>query len=158
MNDVAILTRRRLQAEVIKPIYEEMVETIGESEARQILDRAIRKAAIREGKELASTTHADKTGMQSFIDRFEMWTRGGALEVNVHEANESRFEFDVTRCRYAEMYREMGLADIGRLLSCNRDGSFCIGFDSNIKLDRAKTIMDGDPCCTFRYRYDVEGT
>ena len=90
--------------------------------------------------------------MRAFIDIFELWTRGGALEIEVLEASDERFDFNVTRCRYAEMYREMGLGDIGHLLSCNRDGTFVEGFDPRLRLERAQTIMGGAPCCTFRYR------
>jgi len=50
------------------------------------------------------------------------------------------------------MYQEMDLGHIGHLLSCHRDGTFCQGFDDRIKLQRDQTIMDGAPCCTFRYR------
>jgi hypothetical protein len=47
----------------------------------------------------------------------------------------------------------MGLGKIGHLLSCNRDGTFCQGYDPNISLERKQTIMEGASCCTFRYRY-----
>jgi hypothetical protein len=76
--------------------------------------------------------------------------------VTVHEATDKVFNFDVTRCRYAEAYKEMGLEKIGHLMSCNRDGTFCEGYDPNIKLDRKQTIMQGAACCTFRYRYEAE--
>ena len=69
------------------------------------------------------------------------------------EASETTFNFDVVRCKYAETYRDMGLAHIGHLMSCNRDGTFCQGYDPNIKLDRQHTIMAGAPRCTFRYSY-----
>ena len=158
MNNIPILTRRRLQAEVIKPIYEEMVKAVGDAQARSILDGAIRKVAIAEGAQLASEAPDGATSMRSFIDLFSLWTHGGALEVEVHEATDERFEFDVTRCRYAETYHELGLGHIGQLLSCNRDGCFCEGYDANIKLERRETIMAGDARCTFRYRYDPGST
>lgn len=60
--------------------------------------------------------------------------------------------FNVTRCRYAEMYRSMGLGEIGHLLSCNRDGTFIEGYDSRIKMERTQTIMQGASHCDFRYR------
>jgi hypothetical protein len=85
-----------------------------------------------------------------------LWTADGALEVTVHEATDKVFNFDVTRCKYAETYREMGLGNIGHLMSCNRDGTFCEGYDPNIKLERKQTIMAGASCCTFRYRYEAE--
>ena len=78
----------------------------------------------------------------------------GALDMEVLQESETRFDFNVRRCRYAEMYREMGLSEIGHLLSCNRDGSFCEGFDLGLKLKRRLTLMLGDDCCTFRYRLE----
>ena len=52
-----------------------------------------------------------------------------ALVIDVKRRDPEGFDFDVKRCRYAEMYREMGLGEIGHLLSCNRDGAFCQGYD-----------------------------
>ena len=42
MHDLPILTLRRVEANVIKPIYEEMVAEFGVEKAREILGRAIR--------------------------------------------------------------------------------------------------------------------
>ena len=154
MGDIPTLTKRRLQAAVIKPIYEEMAAELGDEKAQSILGNAIRKAAIEEAGEFAGKAPGGKTSLSSFIDLFELWTAGGALEIEVHEESEARFSFDVTRCQYAETYREMGIGQIGHLLSCNRDASFCEGYDPNIKLDRQQTIMNGADRCTFRYRYE----
>ncbi|MGQ0486297.1 MAG: L-2-amino-thiazoline-4-carboxylic acid hydrolase [Hyphomicrobiales bacterium] len=153
MTELPTLTKRRLQAEVIKPIYEEMVKQVGEAKAAAILDAAIRKAAIAEGREFAGKAPGGVTSMAGFIKLYEWWMADGALEMNVLEAGDTKFDFDVTRCKYAEMYREMGLGHIGHLLSCNRDGTFCEGYDPAIALERKQTIMQGAPCCTFRYSY-----
>ena len=154
MGDIPTLIKRRLQAAVIKPIYEEMVTELGDEKAQSILGNAIRKAAIEEAGEFAGKAPGGKTSLRSFIDLFELWTAGGALEIEVLEESEACFSFDVTRCQYAETYREMGMEQIGHLLSCNRDASFCEGYDPNIKLDRQQTIMNGADRCTFRYRYE----
>ncbi len=51
MNDeIPTLEKRRQQAAVIKPIYEEMVAVLGEAKAREILDGAFRYR-YRSGKE-----------------------------------------------------------------------------------------------------------
>jgi L-2-amino-thiazoline-4-carboxylic acid hydrolase len=154
MPEIPVLTKRKLQAQVIGPIYAEMVAQIGEEKASSILDAAIRKAAIAEGKEFAKKAPGGITSMQDFIKLYELWTADGALEVTVLEATDKVFNFDVTRCKYAESYKEMGLGKVGHLMSCNRDGTFCEGYDPNIKLDRKQTIMGGAPCCTFRYSYE----
>ncbi len=156
MAEIPTIVKRKLQAQVIGPIYAEMVEQVGEEKASAILDAAIRKAAIAEGKEFAKKAPGGVTSMADFIKLYELWTADGALEVNVIEANDTTFNFDVVRCKYAETYKEMGLGKIGHLLSCNRDGTFCEGYDPKIKLDRAQTIMGGASCCTFRYRYEAK--
>jgi hypothetical protein len=154
MPEIPVLTKRKLQAQVIGPIYAEMVAQIGEEKASSILDAAIRKAAIAEGREFARKAPGGGTSMQDFIKLYELWTADGALEVTVLEASDTVFNFDVTRCKYAETYKEMGLGKVGHLMSCNRDGTFCEGYDPKIKLDRKQTIMGGASCCTFRYRYE----
>ena len=155
-TEIPTLTKRALQAQVIGPIHAEMVEQIGEEKASAILDAAIRKAAIAEGKHFAARAGGN-TSMADFIKLYELWTADGALEMKVLEASETSFDFDITRCRYAETYKEMGLGKIGHLLSCNRDGTFCQGYDPNITLERKQTIMEGASCCTFRYRYKSTG-
>lgn len=91
--------------------------------------------------------------MADFIQLYELWTRDGALEIEVLQADDETFNFDVTRCKYAENYKQMGLGAIGHLMSCNRDGTFCQGYDPRITLERLDTIMNGASRCTFRYCY-----
>lgn len=149
-SEIPTLTKRRLQAEVIGPIFSEMVAEIGAEKASAILDSAIRKAAIAEGRYFAAK-QSGKTSMADFIKLYELWTADGALEMKVLRADDEHFDFDIVRCRYAESYKAMGLGDIGHLLSCNRDGTFCQGYDPAIQLERKQTIMEGAACCTFRY-------
>jgi hypothetical protein len=153
-TEIPTLTKRSLQAQVIGAIYGEMLAQVGEEKAVAILDAAIRKAAIAEGREFAEREPGGITSMASFIKLYELWTADDALEMKVIRADEERFDFDIVRCRYAETYREMALGKIGHLLSCNRDGTFCQGYDPNISLERKQTIMEGASCCTFRYRYN----
>jgi hypothetical protein len=153
-DELPTLTKRKIQAEVIGPIYAEMVEAIGEAKAQAILDAAIRKAAVAEGRHFAKLAPGGSTSMADFIKLYDLWTHDGALEIEVIEASDTTFNFDVVRCRYAESYKEMGLGKIGHLMSCNRDGTFCQGYDPDIKLERKQTIMAGASRCTFRYSYE----
>ena len=76
----------------------------------------------------------------------------GALEVEILHRGAERLDFNVRRCRFAEMYVEMGMRDIGHLLSCNRDAALCVGYNPEIELTRTQTIMQGQPYCDFRFR------
>ena len=91
--------------------------------------------------------------LESFRAIQPRWTAEDALRIEVVKSTDSEFDFNVTRCRYAEMYRAMGLADLGAVLSCNRDGAFCEGYDPRLKLQRTQTLMGGATHCDFRYRW-----
>lgn len=156
-SNLPVLLKRRLQAQVIGPIHAEMVAQLGEEKANAILDAAVRKAAVAEGREFAKKAPRGVTSMADFVKLYERWKENGALEIEVLEVSDTTFNFDVTRCKYAETYKEMGLSHIGHLMSCNRDGTFCEGYDPSITLDRKHTIMAGAPRCTFRYSYKKAG-
>ncbi|MBV9552457.1 MAG: L-2-amino-thiazoline-4-carboxylic acid hydrolase, partial [Alphaproteobacteria bacterium] len=99
-----------------------------------------------------------KTSMRSFIERQAQWRLGDALTVEVKEESDTSYVYNVTRCRYAEMYREMGLGEIGHLLSCQRDATFCEGYDTRLKLTRTQTIMQGASHCDFNYKLARDAT
>ena len=149
-TDLLILEQRRIEANIIKPIYEEMKAEIGDEKARKIISAAITKNAVEQGAAYAKIEGGD-TSLETFHALLPQWKANGALEVDMLEETETKVNYNVTRCQYAEMYKEMGLADIGHLLSCGRDGTFCKGYDPRIALIRTQTIMQGAPHCDFRY-------
>ena len=155
MQALPIIELRRIEANIIKPIYEEMVKELGEEPARRILGQAIRRNAIEQGRGLAEASE-EPPGIAAFAGLLERWKANDALRIDTLEQSDERFDFNVTRCRYAEMYREMGLAGIGHLLSCNRDGALCEGYDPRLELTRTQTIMGGASHCNFRYQWRGE--
>lgn len=157
MDELPIIELRRIEASIIKPIYDEMVRTLGKEQAQEILGRAIIQNAIEHGKSLAARDDVT-ADLQGFAALLPNWTKQDALEIDFLDQSDSKLDFNVTRCRYSEMYREMGLGEIGHLLSCNRDGSFCTGFNPDIKLTRTQTKMEGASHCDFRYTYEPEET
>jgi hypothetical protein len=156
-TDLPILEQRRIEASIIKPIYEEMKAEIGAEKARNIIAAAITKNAIEHGSAYARI-EGGNTSLESFHALLPQWKANGALEVDMLEETGANVNYNVTRCQYAEMYKEMGLAEIGHLLSCGRDGTFCKGYDPRISLVRTQTIMQGASHCDFRYSFKDEET
>jgi hypothetical protein len=152
MTDLPILTQRRIEAAFAKGVFEEMQAELGEATARRILGNAVVKLA-RAGASAMAAAAGGAPGLDGFRAIFPAWTAEDALQVEVLQSTPAAFDFNVHRCRYAEMYRAMGLAELGGLLSCNRDGAFCEGFDAKLKLTRTQTLMQGASHCDFRYRY-----
>jgi hypothetical protein len=154
-SELGIPARRRIEAAIIAPIYDEMRQAIGEDKARDILRRAIRRAAIDAGAEMAERAEGG-ADLESFKAILPLWMKDDALTIEVIDDAPGKLDFNVKRCRYAETYRAMGLGEIGAILSCNRDGAFCEGYDPRIKLTRTQTIMGGASHCDFRYRSSPE--
>ena len=154
-DTMAMLEKRRIEAAMLKHVYERVKASHGEAAAQRTIAEAVSRSAMEQAGEMAAKVDG-KTSLATFIARQEAWTRGGALEREVIEESATRYRYNVTRCKYAEMYRDMGLGEIGHLLSCQRDGTFCEGYDARIKLKRTQTIMQGASHCDFDYTFEEE--
>ena len=150
MDPLPILQQRRIEANIMKHVYENLSERFGKEQAREIVQETVSQSAIEQGKTFADQIDGDPN-LKDFYDILPLWSRDGALEIDVLEASPNKLDFNVKRCRYAEMYREMGIGEIGDLLSCQRDGDFCIGYNAEIEFRRTQTIMGGASHCDFRY-------
>ena len=157
MTRIPNLERRRIQGEIIKPIYDELVAEIGRDAAKALLARAVRASVRAEAARAAAAIEDDRSSMDAFAANFQKTyveqAPEAGLDVEVLRSDAEHLDFDVTRCRFVEVYTELGLGDVADILSCNRDGAFASDFDPNIRLDRAQTIAEGAPTCTFRYTY-----
>jgi hypothetical protein len=154
-QSLAMLEKRRIEATILKHVYDTLKASHGREMAARTIADAVRKSAIDQGREMAQAVGGE-TSMQTFVDRQELWRRGDALQIEVKEQTDTRYRYNVTRCRYAEMYRDMGLGEIGHLLSCQRDGTFCEGYDKRLTLKRTQTIMQGASHCDFDYSFDKD--
>ncbi|MBU0723988.1 MAG: L-2-amino-thiazoline-4-carboxylic acid hydrolase [Alphaproteobacteria bacterium] len=151
-NTLPIIQRRRIEAEILKQVYDVAKDSVGRETAQTIIGEAVRRSSIAQAESFAAL-EPEGTSMASFIRLYDLWKADDALQVDVKRQDDVHFDFNVTRCRYAEMYKDMGLGEIGHLLSCQRDGTFCEGYDANIQFERSQTIMQGASHCDFRYTY-----
>ena len=62
-------------------------------------------------------------------------------------------DIDVTRCRFAEFFRALDEPELGALLICATDFDVAAVGEGAVSLERAQTIMQGAPSCTFRYKF-----
>ena len=149
LNEIGVLRRREIEARVIGPFVEALAQELDRERVLAILRQTIVDLARRQGAERAAQVGDDS--LAAFAISAGDWRKGNALEIEVLEQTDERYSFNVTRCRYAEMYRSLGLAELGAVLSCNRDYSLIEGFNPEIQLVREQTLMEGASCCTFRY-------
>ena len=146
---IGVLTRREVEARILKPMLDALGENFGREKVLAVMQNTIVAIAENQGAELAKRMGGNS--FQHFAESLEFWTMGDALEIDMIEQTEEAFAFNVTRCRYAELYEELGIRELGKSLSCARDFALIKGFNSAVSLRRTQTIMDGAPFCDFRY-------
>lgn len=149
---IPMLARRRIEAEILKHVHDMLKKTHGVDVAGKIIADAVRKSSMPQAAEFATKSwrqHLDADVRRS----------SGPLDRRRRVGNRTsrsrprRATSSASRAgRYAEMYREMGLGEIGHLLSCQRGATFCEGYDKRLKLRRTQTIMQGASHCDFDYR------
>jgi hypothetical protein len=154
---VSVIEQARIQAQVLVPLVKALQAELGEARANAIVRGALRdlyrgygEAFWRAMKEKEEKGELDVG--KAVASAFATYARDNALAYTVIEQSEDAFAFDVTRCRYAEFYQELGEPELGFLLVCSADFDTAEGFGGDVELTRTQTIMQGAPHCDFRYR------
>ena len=150
---LGVLTRRETEARILAPIIDALGEEFGRSQVIDIVRQTIIKIAQEQGAQLAENMGGDDAA--AFQDSLKYWTKDDALHIDVisDQSEPQSLDFNVTRCRYAELYTSLGIPELGRVLSCNRDFALIQGFNPDATLTRTQTIMEGASHCNFRYTF-----
>jgi len=145
-----LLERRRIEAGVLVPIIRALQAELGVEAVNEVVARTIRGVARAQG--VADRERLHVTSLADVAARLRHGPLGeGSLIVDVLEETPERFAFNVTRCKFKEMYEEMGAGDLGFLLSCNRDFAYFEGLAPGMRFTRTQTRMEGAPVCDFCY-------
>ncbi len=149
LSQVSILARREIEARFLAPVIKALIQEWGRDEAMKFMEKIIQSIARESGAQMANLLRGNS--LSHMAKGLPFWTKDDALRMDIREQTESRLVFNVTRCRYAEMYKELGIPELGALLSCHRDFAFLEGFNPKLKLTRTKTLMEGADLCDFCY-------
>jgi hypothetical protein len=151
--DLSLLDKTRIQAQVLVPVLRALRAELGKDKADALVKQALRDwskqlfGAIGEGIE--GSARKKWATIQS------VWgeVSGREVEVEVLRQDKEALDIDVTRCRFAEFFRALGEPELGALLICAADFDIASVGEGEVSLDRAQTLMQGAPSCTFRYRF-----
>lgn len=118
--DIPIIERIKIQAQVLVPLVKALQEELGEQGANTIVRQALGNLFRKSGEEYWRRQGRRSVGekMASAFDRF---AAGNALDYDVIKQEPDAFEVNVTGCRYASFYQEMGVPELGFLLVCSAD-------------------------------------
>jgi hypothetical protein len=150
---IGVLVRREVEARLLAPLAVALSREFGAPAVMRVLREVVVEIARDQGRELVRAVGGNS--LRHFRETLVDWQKGDAMEIKVLEETKTVFAFDVIRCRYAEMYRQLGIPELGPVLSCSRDYALIEGFNPRIGLKRTQTLMEGAPVCDFRYRLDA---
>ena len=150
LSEIGVLKRREIEARILAPLLQALGERFGREEVLAVAREVIIHVAREQGGQLAEAMGGNS--LEKLATSLAAWQQDDAIQMELSALDEHQFSFNVTRCRYAELYRALGLEELGATLSCNRDAALIEGFNSNIELTRTQTIMQGASFCDFRYR------
>ena len=152
---IPVIQQAKIQAQVLVPLVKALQAELGEVRANGLVRRALGDIYRRHGEEFWRTKNEKNLG-NIMASAFATYAREDALDYRVIEQSQDVFEIDVTGCRYAEFYKELGEPELGFLLVCSADFPTAEGFGPDIKLTRTQTIMQGASHCDFRYKRSRE--
>ncbi|HXK22271.1 MAG TPA: L-2-amino-thiazoline-4-carboxylic acid hydrolase [Myxococcota bacterium] len=106
--------------------------------------------------------HASFTGTPR--ERWEAGVRAGmpqigdAVDIEMRTTTAEQVDFDITGCRFAELFRALDEPDLGFALCCSVDDTAAeeIG-QGEVGFRRTSTIMQGGSRCDFRYALERSG-
>ena len=148
---IPVIEQAKIQAQVLVPVVKALQAEMGEERANALVRKALgdvyRRLGERWWRERASGHVGDMLALA-----FASFATGDAIDYSVRARSQDTYEIDVTGCRYAQFYKELGEPELGFLLVCSSDFPFADGFGADIKLTRTQTIMEGASHCDFRYK------
>ena len=148
--DIPVIEQVKIQARLLVPLVKTLQAELGEERANTIIRKALGGMFRELGERWWQAQRAPDLG-SNMASAFERFAAGGALDYDVLRQSPDAYEVNVTGCRYAQFYKELGAPELGFLLVCSADFPMAEGFGPDVKLTRTQTIMQGASYCDFRY-------
>jgi hypothetical protein len=148
---IPVMEQAKIQAQVLVPLVKALQAELGEERANAFVRKALGDVYRRLGEQWWRAKESRHVG-ENMALAFAAFAKGEALDYSVRAQSQDTFEIDVTGCRYAQFYKELGEPELGFLLVCSSDFPFAEGIDPDLKLTRTQTIMQGASHCDFRYQ------
>lgn len=142
------LERRAIEVRVAAATHRAIAEVADERTADEALALAVERMAHEAAGELGEGRTA------SLGELWDVWQRLGGddrLDLHLDALDEHTLRFHVDRCAYADLYRDLGIPQIGIAFSCRRDRPFAEALVPGVRVEQSTTILEGADRCEFTY-------
>jgi L-2-amino-thiazoline-4-carboxylic acid hydrolase len=142
----------KIQARVLVPVLRALRKELGTERANQIVADALRGWS----REIYQKIGAQLPGKpaEKFDAMFGAWMPkiGSDVDIEPMRQTAEHWDLNVTGCRYADFFRQLGEPELGALLLCEQDFHVTEQMTNpDVRLERTQTIMKGAGYCDFRY-------
>ena len=151
--DVSLLDKVRMQAQVLVPVLRALRAELGREKADVLMQEALRDWSRQLFQAIADGIEGRPRAKWSAIQKVYGEVSGREVDFEILRHDGEALDIDITRCRFAEFFRDLGEPELGALLICAADFDIAAAGEGEVTLERAQTIMQGAPTCTFRYRF-----
>jgi hypothetical protein len=148
--DIPVIEQTKIQARILVPLVKALQAELGEERANAIVRKALGAMYRKLGEKWWRAQGSRNVG-DNVAAAFDMYAAADALDYDVIKQTPDALDINVTACRYAQFYKELGVPELGFLLVCSSDFPIAQGFGGDVKLTRTHTIMQGASHCDFRY-------
>jgi len=155
--DIPVIEQAKVQAQVLVPLVKALQAELGEEKANAIVRKALGDLYRQYGDRWWRKQGGNDLG-HTMAGAFERYAAGDALDYDVLKKTPDAFDINVTQCRYAKFYQEIGAPELGFLFVCSADFAVAEGFGAGVRLKRTQTIMQGASHCDFRYAFEKRST
>ena len=147
---ISLLEESKIQADVIIPILNALRKELGVERANAIVFDTLRSRLRSRYRELAAKTPGGPKEKWAVMSA--SMSIGSDIDIEWIDGKLETLAFNVTRCKYAELFRELGEPELGTVMLCELDNHIAEAAGPEIELTRKQTLMRGAPACEFRYR------
>ncbi|MFW9977906.1 MAG: L-2-amino-thiazoline-4-carboxylic acid hydrolase [Candidatus Thorarchaeota archaeon] len=139
-------------------LIRELEAILGQKRTHEIIEKFYTQNTIDSVKKLVDGLDTSLESIEDFRDlMMKLKEAPFAKQCQTDEFIESEpgtVRFCTKECLYADVFRGMDAADLGLIILCNGDISSAEVFHPKLRLERTKTLMQGDDCCDFKYMWD----
>jgi hypothetical protein len=147
----------KAEAQVLIPVLKAVRAELGEEHANRLILGVLRAWSQERYKQIGariSGSPKEKWNTLETLDASRI--RENDLEFEFLKQETEAIEYNVTHCKYADFFRELGEPELGVVLACNKDFHLAVGANPEVELTRTQTIMEGESCCDIRWRIKTD--
>lgn len=135
-------------------LVRELEKALGKQEAHKRVATLFEQEYVKATKENAAKNPVNsfKEWVTRHNDPSSYWKHANIDEPE--KLTENTRTCNTIGCLWADTWREWGAEDIGYLVCCSSDFAVIPAQHPNLRLERTKTLMEGDGCCDFKFIWE----